>query len=112
MKEKPNSQQNFDWFEKKYKLDFASLDPEVQALVTRLGPRGIASLVKSNIDTAVYREERLSKEEVLGKLLNISQLTETSNMPVFVGPGSRKVKNKPDKWIDDEAAELNDLLTD
>lgn len=108
MKEQNNPNQ-FSWLTNNYGVDFASLDPQTQKLVQKLGPEGVAKLVSESAGTMPYRGRRITQEERNNALMQIQQLFESSNDPRFVGPASRKVKNKPSKWAEDEITDLVDI---
>lgn len=106
MTEKTARQGKFDWLLKKFNINFTSLDSEQQELVTNLGEKGVDELVAKNKGTKVHRGERISQETATQRAENLARLFESSNEPKFVGPSSRKVKNKPKDWVNEEFKEL------
>lgn len=106
MSETPSSTEDFSWFLSDYDINFESLNPQAQAVVRQLGRNGVRALVEQHQNSRVYRGNRISPEEEVSDAERLARLVDTSNKPRFVGPGSRKIQNGPDTWINEE---YNDL---
>jgi len=94
------------WFEKKYKINFSTLDPDVQEVVEKLGEEGIDKLVKENEGTIAYRDERISKGDRNSLIEQIERLKDEGGGKW--APGQVNIGDKPSDWTNSEIDYLKD----
>lgn len=98
---------DFSWVKKKYGIEFSSLDDDIQKAIKELGEEGVEELVDVASKGLEYRGTRLTQDERINLLENISRLIDFDEGGNWAN-GEPSIKgDKPQDWIEREVKDLS-----